>query len=535
MTLRPNEEDLGFDAVTQGELTTKIGSTSAYSSINWGVWTDLEQRGVNVKWFGVVGNKYLSDGSLNPNPTDDYAPLRKAVESGLPLYFPPNTHCVIKTALSSPATKNLKISGSGKDNCSITQVTKGLRLMYISGKNTEISGISFYGTGKGFTGETGENGALLDFIGKGAVISNCRFEDADYLSILVKGTSGNLKITNCEFNNAWAEEIAFWASDGIIANNTFNNSDNNAIVVRGSKDVIIEGNVFKNIGTDIDAVIDIRNNYDATPLACERITVMNNHFVDCYFPISSTSETTARHTDVTVSDNRFSNPTAPTYDNLVRLQQCKNVSFNDNKIYKGGVIHSVLITESENIEARGNTIDTGAIGMNLNGDGLIIADNNTLRNLTSTGIVVRCPSSNYNTVSVCGNKFVAVDIGVQTDSIYIGRLMLNNNIFRTIATVGIRVKYVVSLLSTVGNLFADGTTKTITTLVQPVTWVKSRNVNYDAEAGTSGLRPANPTVGQQYFDTTINKPINCKTRATLDANGAVTTAAVWVDANGTTV
>lgn len=530
-----NQDKIGNLQTNVNTNTSQLLKTTNSSNVSWSVWNELEQRGVNVKWFGVVGNKYLSDGTLNPNPTDDYANLRKAVESGLPLYFPPNTHCVINTALSAPATKNLKIIGSGKDNCSITQKTKGLRLLYISGKNTEISGISFYGTGVGFSGETGENGALLDVIGKGINISNCRFEDADYLSVLVKGTSGNVKITNCEFNNAWAEEIAFWASDGIIKGNTFNNGDNNAIVTRGSKDVLIEGNVFKNIGTDIDAVIDIRNNYDATPLACERITIQNNHFVDCYFPISSTSETAARHIDISVLTNRFANPVAPSYDNLIRLQQCKNVTFNDNKIYKGGVVHAVLITESENIEACRNTIDTGAMGMNLNGDGLVVADNNIIRNLTGIGVIVRCPSTTYNTVSVCGNKFVSVDIGIQTDSIYIGRLMANNNMFRSTTTMGIKIKYALSLLNTVGNVFADGTTKTVSTLVQPTTWVKGRNVNYDPEAGTTGVRPSNPTIGQAYFDTTLNKPINCKTRAILDANGAVTTAAVWVDATGTAV
>lgn len=484
----------------------------------------LADRVTNVKSFGVKGD----------GVTDDTLALRAAFSSGKPLWFPVGTHCMITDALSVPTGKELKIIGSGKDNCSIKLTVKNRRIAYINGNNTEIEGISFYGTGQGFSAGETENGALLDFIGKGGHIHNCRFKDADYLSILVKQTGGDMIITNNLFENAWAEEIAYWASDGIIKNNSFKNCQNNAIVTRGSDDVLIEGNLFQNIGFDTDAAIDIRNSYEDTPRGCERITIHNNHFIDCYFPLSASSETDARHAYVTVTNNKFFNPIAISYDNGIRLEHCRNVIFDNNQVRNLGTVHSVLISASENIQANGNTIDTGNHGLNLNGDTFVFADNNKLINLTGTGIIARCPSTNFNSVSANGNKFFNVNIGIEMGGVYVGRMQLNMNLFRTINTMAIKITYTLNQLITVGNHFADGNaSKTIQTMVQPTTWVKGENINYDPKSGGSSTRPANPTLGQQYFDTSINKPIFCRTRATLDANGAVTTAAVWVDGNGT--
>lgn len=56
-----------------------------------------------------------------------------------------------------------------------------------------------------------------------------------------------------------------------------------------------------------------------------------------------------------------------------------------------------------------------------------------------------------------------------------------------------------------------------------------------SNAGTTALRPAWAVVGMSYFDTTLNKPIWCKTGSVVAPNGTVTTPAVWVDATGATV
>ena len=51
---------------------------------------------------------------------------------------------------------------------------------------------------------------------------------------------------------------------------------------------------------------------------------------------------------------------------------------------------------------------------------------------------------------------------------------------------------------------------------------------------TTALRPKRPYLGMTYFDTTLNKPVWCKTEAVLSGE-TVTTPAVWVDATGTTI
>ncbi len=53
--------------------------------------------------------------------------------------------------------------------------------------------------------------------------------------------------------------------------------------------------------------------------------------------------------------------------------------------------------------------------------------------------------------------------------------------------------------------------------------------------GTTAQRPLRAEVGYQYFDTTINKPIFCKTAAVFASDGSVTTAATWIDSAGVTV
>lgn len=44
------------------------------------------------------------------------------------------------------------------------------------------------------------------------------------------------------------------------------------------------------------------------------------------------------------------------------------------------------------------------------------------------------------------------------------------------------------------------------------------------QAGTTAARPATPVVGDPYFDTTLGKPVWCKTASPV----------VWVDASGVT-
>ncbi len=55
------------------------------------------------------------------------------------------------------------------------------------------------------------------------------------------------------------------------------------------------------------------------------------------------------------------------------------------------------------------------------------------------------------------------------------------------------------------------------------------------DAGTTTSRPAKPVVGQTYFDTTLFKPIWCKTASITDSSGNITTSAGWVDATGATI
>lgn len=52
-------------------------------------------------------------------------------------------------------------------------------------------------------------------------------------------------------------------------------------------------------------------------------------------------------------------------------------------------------------------------------------------------------------------------------------------------------------------------------------------------AETTANRPKRARRGLMYFDTTLNKPIWCRTSVVIASDGSITTPPVWVDANGT--
>jgi hypothetical protein len=88
----------------------------------------------------------------------------------------------------------------------------------------------------------------------------------------------------------------------------------------------------------------------------------------------------------------------------------------------------------------------------------------------------------------------------------------------------------------IGNFWVRPTNGSV--LLEADSFVRKNSVNYKIKtvrSGTSANRPTDYLVGEDNFDTTLGKPIYCKTRAVLDANGEVTTSAVWVDTMGTTV
>jgi len=54
-------------------------------------------------------------------------------------------------------------------------------------------------------------------------------------------------------------------------------------------------------------------------------------------------------------------------------------------------------------------------------------------------------------------------------------------------------------------------------------------------SGTTSQRTLRAYVGDIFFDTDLNKPIWCKTRASIDSAGTITSAVLWVDSTGTSV
>ncbi|MEK5360742.1 hypothetical protein ACPOM7_19040 [Peribacillus castrilensis] len=77
-----------------------------------------------------------------------------------------------------------------------------------------------------------------------------------------------------------------------------------------------------------------------------------------------------------------------------------------------------------------------------------------------------------------------------------------------------------------GNFWVKPTNGSV--LLEADTFVRKNSVNYKvqtARSGTTANRPTDYIVGESYFDTTLGKPIWCKTVAPV----------VWVDAMGATV
>lgn len=533
--------------------TQQLQQTDNGNKPDWSVWQEFEMRGVNVKWLGVKGD----------GVTDDRLALQKAIDLNLPLYFPANTHCVISDFLVVETGNKMKIVGSGKDNCSITQLTRGKRLFYINGSHTEIENTSLYGTGEGFHNEPEiENGALLDIIGEQAYINNCRFAKADYLGILIKKSSQDIIITNNIFEDAFAEDIVLWSSNAIIKGNTFKNSHNNAIVMRGAHNINIEANLFISVGHSVDACIDIRNSYDDTPLPCNTIKIHNNIFEDCYLPLGSESETSALHKNIVITNNIINTNTGvDTYDILVRLYNIDGISFNDNRINGGGTVRAILL-DGQNVTANDNIINNTPEALNINADGLISADGNTFKNITGAALVIRGKTTK-NSASVTHNKFQSVGVGISTPNIHIGTLNISDNIFKDISTVSVKLEHIISRLTTVGNVFEDGDDKAFSVIAQPSTWVKSNNINFDREFGANSLIPTNPTTGQLYYNVstglytvyngtgwivlgtirsgnTTNRPTNGLSTGTMFYDVTIQkpiwwTGTVWKDATGTIV
>lgn len=480
-------------------VTSQLAESSKGYKPSWSVWQEFQWRGVNVKWFGVAGDYLLADGSVNPSYTDDTAALQAAINSKLPLDFPAGTHCAITDYLSSNTGDVLIINGAGKALCSIRQLTKDKRAIYANSSKNEIRGISLYGTGQGFTAGETENGALLDVRGDTLIIENCGFHDADYLSVLVNETCYDVNITDSLFSNAWAEEIAFWGERGVISNCIFTDSQNNAIVLRGSDDVIVSDCIFTNIGQDVDAAVDIRLKHSDSSV-CNRISVIDCHFTDCYLPLSSFSETTNYHNTIIVRGCTFNNPTGTSYDNWIRLQHCNDIYFDGNTLKSGGAVRALYITSCKNIRASENTFMNVANGMLLTATNLIDVYHNTFDTVTGTCISVSSPDTTYVTCKASDNTFLSVGVGIEMSGIYVGRLLANFNTFKNIGTFCIRCLYTISILETVGNTFLEGEA-TAVSVVSVSTWIKGKNVNFDREYGSNGLIPLYPTTGKHYYNT----------------------------------
>lgn len=267
------------DATTKGKVQlggelSGVGSTATAPTIK------NMLRVFNVKDYGAIG-----DGS-----TDDLTAIQNAINAatsvGGIVFFPAATYIV-----SNSIVPKSNVTLQGVQNVSILKMSaatgRTIKLLNAALTNFTIDSMTFSGSVNSFptvptrTRTISGNGAETAVYitgdqdpftgGTGAIsnitLRNCKIQNHSALPIRISGTTGTVKVVDCDFINN--QDPGFIFNDEVIFNNNhcMNGADNGVSLSRGNKKVTCVGNTIESVafqgifiaGFDINGDGDIQN------------------------------------------------------------------------------------------------------------------------------------------------------------------------------------------------------------------------------------------------------------------------------------
>lgn len=454
---------------------------------------------INVKEFGLKG-----DGL-----TDETTLFEECVNSGKNLLIPADCHIVV----SKPFT--IKQNIMGQPNSSIKQITKRSNIFNLEKDGIVLGGLTLLGTGEGFEGESQEgSGTLIKSNAKNINIINCTFKDANYVGCFIDPIATSNVVENCHFINCWAEGMSVQSDFTKVKNCRFENCQYNGVVLRGANHVVVDSCEFID-GIMTDVALDIRANYDKTK-HCENISITNNYFENVNICLSAyDNQDVINHKNLFIKGNTFN--TKEDSELGVRIYHAIDVKVIDNTFNKAGTATSLLFSSCKNVQATGNTLKDGSLGIDCSSDELANISNNNIMNFGNIGIRTRTVTNTYtHNFVVEGNMLLNCNIGFKTEGNYNKSILFNGNSL-TGCTKDVEITGAIDILVLTNNNF--NIDRVLDIQAQRNTYIKSNN-STEKMVCSSSTRPKNATAGDMCFDTSVAKPIWYTGAKWVDATGA---------------
>lgn len=284
------------DATTKGKVQLAgelggVGSTATSPTVK------NMYRVFNVKDYGAIG-----DGS-----TDDITAIQNTINAataanGGVVFFPAATYII-----SSSIVPKSNVTLMGVKDASILKMSasngRTIYLVNAALSNFTIDSMTFSGSVNSFptvptrTRTTSGNGAETAIyisgdqdpflVGGGAIsnftMRNCKIQNHAALPMRISGTTGTVKVVDCDFINN--QDPGFIFNEEVIFNNNhcMNGADNGVSLSRGNKKITCVGNTIENIAFQgiFIAGFDINGDGDVRNIGPTNFTVTGNTIKNC--------------------------------------------------------------------------------------------------------------------------------------------------------------------------------------------------------------------------------------------------------------
>jgi parallel beta-helix repeat protein len=215
------------------------------------------------------------------------------------------------------------------------------------------------------------------------------------------------------------------------------------------------------------------------------------------------------------------------YDDQTVKTQCRGIaSFNsDNNIIVNNVTYGNKLADYQ-ITGNGNSIIQAKGYLNNLEDRMVI-DGSTKTGFDGRQLLQLLGSSDNTNIEIATNSKPIKFVDLSGNFVNINAAKVYGKGFLTVdlqSNTGYDGRHGMELYgSSDNNVFEIYTNKNWVSFVDGAG--KARVVTFALQSGNTAGRPSNAVVGQPYFDTTLGKPVYCKS----------TSPNVWVDATGATV
>lgn len=454
-------------------------------------------------------------GAVGDGTTDDTNAFNKMVTSGAGyIQLKKNTTYLISSAIAF--SHPVKIEGC---KSIVYQSTKRADAMQFTAK-ASVSGVTFKGTGEGFAGEGEGAGRLVYITADDTTVDKCSFIDGNYVGIQVYGYPKGVNITNCKFDNCWAEGISYLGDNGVIENSTFNNSDYNGVVLRGVSNVVVRNNIFTNIDGS-DNVIDLLQDYDNTK-SCTDVIIEGNILKSCNRSISIFGTSTLPHVRVSVLNNQIE--VKDTVDYATRAYYTNGVSFIGNMLKTPTTTTTCVFSSCKDVKFSDNIFDSTTCQKCVQ---FSVEDVSCTGNVFtgSTGYAVQYSSfiaSATNKILIHNNRFDNCAYGINGATNYNKIVSIVGNTFENTSNPTVKLEGALAYAIVTDNIFTTGSWSAdefIQYNAGGTQYCLIANNNINRKVCSSSTRPAHAQQGDALYDSSLGYMIQWNGTAWVKADG----------------